>query len=68
METMSLSDKQMNEICENVGQTLVAELDSDEVWSKVEQTVSEYLKNNNINQDAAELSNKLEWSVKVKLK
>ena len=68
METMSMSDKQANEICENVGQTLIEELDTDQVWSKVEQTVAEYLKNNNINQDAADLAEKLEWSVKVKLK
>ena len=68
METMSMSDKQAMEICENVGQTLVDELDREDVWNKVEQTLSEYLKNNNINEDAADLTDKLEWSVKVKLK
>jgi hypothetical protein len=68
METMSMSDKQAMEICENVGRTLVDELDTEPVWSKVEQTLSEYLKNNNINEDAADLTDKLEWSVKVKLK
>ena len=65
---MSITDKQGMEICENVGRTLVDELDSENVWNKVEQTLSEYLKNNNINQDAADLTDKLEWSVKVKLK
>jgi hypothetical protein len=68
METMSITDKQGMEICENVGRTLVDELDSENVWNKVEQTLSEYLKNNNINEDAADLTDKLEWSVKVKLK
>ncbi len=68
METMSVSDKQAMEICENVGRTLVDELDTEDVWSKVEQTLSEYLKNNNINENAADLTDKLEWSVKVKLK
>ena len=68
METISITDKQGMEICENVGRTLVDELDSENVWNKVEQTLSEYLKNNNINEDAAELTDKLEWSVKVKLK
>ncbi len=63
-----MSDKQAMEICENVGRTLVDELDTEPVWSKVEQTLSEYLKNNNINEDAADLTDKLEWSVKVKLK
>ena len=67
METMSITDKQGMEICENVGRTLVDELDSENVWNKVEQTLSEYLKNNNINEDAADLTDKLEWSVKVKL-
>jgi hypothetical protein len=68
METISITDKQGMEICENVGRTLVDELDSENVWNKVEQTLSEYLKNNNINEDAADLTDKLEWSVKVKLK
>ena len=65
---MSITDKQGMEICENVGRTLVDELDSENVWNKVEQTLSEYLKNNNIKEDAADLTDKLEWSVKVKLK
>ena len=56
------------EICENVGQTLIDELDTEDVWDKVEQTLSEYLKNNNINEDATDLTDRLEWSVKVKLK
>ena len=47
---------------------LVEELDSEDVWSRVEQMLAEYLKNNNINIDASDLTDKLEWSVKVKLK
>ena len=68
METLSINDKQGMEICENVGRMLVEELDSEDVWNKVEQMLAEYLKNNNINMDAADLTDKLEWSVKVKLK
>ena len=68
METISVSDKQGIEICENVGRMLVDELDSEDVWNKVEQMLSDYLKNNNLNEDAADLTDKLEWSVKVKLK
>jgi hypothetical protein len=68
METMNVNDKQGMEICENVGRMLVDELDSDTVWTKVEQMLSSYLKNNNINEDANELTDKLEWSVKVRLK
>ncbi len=68
METMNVNDKQAMEICENVGRTLVDQLDSDEVWDKVEQSLSEYLKSNNINENATDLTDKLEWSVKVKLR
>ena len=68
METLSISDKQGMEICENVGRMLVEELDSEDVWKRVEHMLADYLKNNNINMDAADLTDKLEWSVKVKLK
>ena len=68
METLNISDKQGMEICENVGRMLVEELDSEDVWNRVEQMLADYLKNNNINIDAADLTDKLEWSVKVKLK
>ena len=68
METISINDKQGMEICENVGRALVEELDSENVWNKVEQILADYLKNNDINVDAEELTDKLEWSVKVKLK
>lgn len=68
MGTLSINDKQGMEICENVGLMLVEELDSEDVWNKVEQMLAEYLKNNNISMDAADLTDKLEWSVKVKLK
>jgi len=56
------------EICENVGRVLVDELDTENVWSKVEQSLSQYLKTNNINENATDLTDKLEWSVKVRLK
>lgn len=65
---MNVNDKQAMEICENVGRTLVDQLDNDEVWNKVEQTLSEYLKSNDIKEDATDLTDKLEWSVKVKLR
>lgn len=48
MGTLSINDKQGMEICENVGLMLVEELDSEDVWNKVEQMLAEYLKNNNI--------------------
>ncbi len=65
---MSFDDKQGMEICENVGRMLVEELDTEDVWSRVEEMLTDYLKNNNINEDAASLTDRLEWSVKVRLK
>jgi len=56
------------EICENVGRTLVDQLDNDMVWDKVEQSLADYLKTNNIGQNAADVTDKLEWSVKVRLR
>ena len=68
METLSINDTQGIEICEKVGQMLVDELDSENVWNRVEEMLSDYLKNNNISANASELTDKLEWSVKVRLK
>ncbi len=68
METMSINDKQGTEICENVGRTLVDELDNENTWNKVQDALSEYLKSNNIKEDSADLIDKLEWSVRVTLK
>lgn len=66
--TMNMSDKQGMEICDNVGRALVEELDTEDVWSKVQDMLSDYLKNNNIHEDASDLIDKLEWSVQVRLK
>jgi hypothetical protein len=68
VQTASFSDKQGKEICENVGRILVDELDTEKVWSKVEKMLAQYLKSNKINEDARNLTDKLEWSVKVRLK
>ncbi|MCW4029333.1 MAG: hypothetical protein NWE92_06775 [Candidatus Bathyarchaeota archaeon] len=68
MQAASFTDRQGMEICENVGRLLVDELDKPEIWSRVEALVKNYLKNNRIDEDAAELTEKLEWSVKVRLK
>ncbi len=68
MQTTSFNDKQGMEICENVGRMLVDQLDTEDVWNKVEEMLTDYLKTNSINEDATELTDKLEWSVKVRLK
>lgn len=68
METMNMSDKQGMEICENVSRLLVEELDTEDTWNRVEKMLATYLKENNITEDAADLTDNLEWSVKVRLK
>jgi hypothetical protein len=68
METMSINDKQGVEICENVSRMLVNELDKEDVWNRVEDMLTDYLKKNNMNADASDLTDNLEWSVKVRLK
>jgi hypothetical protein len=68
METMNMNDKQCMEICENVSRMLAEALDTDDTWTKVEEMLATYLKENNINLDASNLTDNLEWSVKVRLK
>jgi uncharacterized membrane protein len=68
MQTMNLNDKQGVEICENVGRTLVDEIDTEDVWMKVEDMLKDYIKNNNLNTNASDLVDNLEWSVQVRLK
>jgi len=64
----SLTDKQGDEICANVGEMLVAELEAASVKSKVNNLVADYVKKNKISADPEGLSKKLQWSVKVSLK
>jgi len=68
LETLNINDQQGEEICEKVSQWLIDQIDNEQVWNKVEMALENYLKNNNINQDASEIIDKLDWSVRVKLK
>ena len=67
VETLSLTDRQGIEICDNVGKLLANELDSREVRNKVERTVTDYLKSQKMEIDAPEITKKLDWSVNVRL-
>ena len=49
------NEKQKLEICKNVGRMLVDELGSEEVWKRVEAMLNGYIKENNVNGDAANL-------------
>ena len=68
MKTQEVNDKQAIEICENVGRMLAEELNSESMWHKVEITLTDYLKKNDLNLEASDLIKKLEFLVKVKLK
>jgi len=68
METFNANDKLRMEIREGVRQMSVGEFDSEDVRNAVEQVLADYLKNNNIDMDASDLTGKLEWSVNVRLK
>ena len=47
---------------------LLDELDYEDVWKIVKQTLAECLKNGNIGADASDLAENLEWSAKVQPK
>ena len=64
----TLTEKQGNELCEIIGQTLVAELGTATVKGKVDKLVADYVKKNKIEASPDDLSKKLRWSVKVTLK
>jgi hypothetical protein len=68
LQTSTMSDKQVMEICENVSRLLVEELDTEDTRKRVKQILTTYLKENKINEDAANLVDNFEWSVKVSLK
>jgi len=68
MKASSLTEKQSVELCDDVGKLLVKELESAAVKTKVKKLVTDYVKKNKIEVDAAKLSDKLNWSVKVQLK
>lgn len=67
MEAKSMTDEQGVEICEKVSQRLIEELDSEDVWNKIEAMISDYLKSNMIDVNASGIVDKLEWSIKVTL-
>jgi hypothetical protein len=68
LQTTEISEQQATDICENVGRLVVDEIETQDIQNKIMQMLKNYLKINNIDQDAADLADKIEWSVKVKLK
>jgi hypothetical protein len=68
MQSVSLNDRQSWELCDEIGNILTAQLDTDAVRNKVDRSIADYVKRNNLNLDNKDLSRNIEWSVKVSLK
>jgi hypothetical protein len=68
LQTTEISEQQATDICGNVGRLVVDEIETQDIQNKIIQMLENYLKINNIDQEAADLADKIEWSVKVKLK
>ena len=68
MESYSISEKQIVELCDNIGKMLVTEIESAAVRTKIKRMVADYVNKRDIGDDPERLIKKLEWSVKVKLK
>jgi hypothetical protein len=67
MQKSELTDQQTKEILDNIGNMLTTEIDSAPIQNKIQNTISNYLKTNNINKDAKALAEKIQISVKTSL-
>jgi hypothetical protein len=67
MQKLSLDNEQAKQLCDEVANALLNLLESQDAYSKIEATVSDFLKSHNIDADASNLASKLSWSVKVAL-
>jgi len=68
MQSVKLNERQSLQICDEIGKMLAAQLDSETIRNKVNTLAADYIKRNNLNMDAAEISKNISWSVKVSLK
>jgi hypothetical protein len=68
MQSVSLNKRQSVELCGNIGKVLTAELDSATIQNRVRRVVADYIKANNLNENADNLMKKISWSVKVELR
>jgi L-rhamnose isomerase len=64
---LELGEKQIVELCDNVGKMLAVELNSEAVRMKVKRLVADYVNKRDIAADPERLLRKLEWSVKVRI-
>lgn len=65
MQTVRLNEGQGQELCDEIANLLLNTLDSQNIDHKIEAAINVFLTKNKLDADAAELANKLSWSVKV---
>jgi len=68
VESYSISERQIVELCDIIGKMLVTEIESPAVRTKIKRIVADYVNKRDIGDDPERLIKKLEWSVKVKFK
>jgi hypothetical protein len=68
MQSVILNKRQSVELCDNIGQMLTAELDIANIQNKAKRIVTDYIKTNNLNENADNLMKKISWSVKVEIR
>jgi hypothetical protein len=68
MQSIKLNDKQSRELCDEIGNLLAVQLDSEVIRNKVNRLAADYVKRNDLNADAADIAKNISWSVKVSLK
>lgn len=66
MQTVSLSERQSVELCDDIGRMLALELENAATHVKVRRIVADFVNKRDIEDDPERLLKKLEWSVKVK--
>ena len=67
MQSLELGEKQIVELCDNIGRMLALELNSELVKRKVKRLVVDYLNKRDIADDPERLLKKLEWAVRVRI-
>ena len=68
MQSVSMNDRQIREISDEIGKMLTISLDTETVRNKVNRLIADYLKKNNIDENRANIAKKISWSVKVSMK
>jgi len=68
MQSVSMNDRQIREISDEIGKMLTISLDTETVRNKVNRLIADYLKKNNIDENRANIAKKISWSVEVSMK